>query len=126
MTYFAPVEHGAASGRAADLVAQVQKSLRLDPEHDESHRDQLLQRYGSRGQRLAGRLTVTMLVAGVRTFGGKVETLEVDEPRPLAADEVLIEVRSAGIGNWDNIIRTGGWDVGRGAAGARRRGCRGH
>jgi NADPH:quinone reductase-like Zn-dependent oxidoreductase len=53
-----------------------------------------------------------MLVAGVRTFGGKVETLEVDEPRPLAADEVLIEVRSAGIGNWDDIIRTGGWDVG--------------
>ena len=56
--------------------------------------------------------TVTMLVAGVRTFGGKVETFEVDEPRPLAADEVLIDVRGAGIGNWDNIIRTGGWDVG--------------
>jgi NADPH:quinone reductase-like Zn-dependent oxidoreductase len=53
-----------------------------------------------------------MLVAGVRTFGGKVETLEVNEPRPLAADEVLIDVRSAGIGNWDNIIRTGDWDVG--------------
>lgn len=53
-----------------------------------------------------------MLVAGVRAFGGKVETLEVDEPRPLAADEVLIDVRSAGVGNWDNIIRTGGWDVG--------------
>jgi NADPH:quinone reductase-like Zn-dependent oxidoreductase len=53
-----------------------------------------------------------MRVAGVRTLGGKVETLEVDEPRPLAADEVLIEVRSAGVGNWDNIIRTGGWDVG--------------
>ena len=52
-----------------------------------------------------------MLVAGVRTFGGKVETFEVDEPRPLAADEVLIDVRSAGIGNWDNIIRTGGWDA---------------
>ena len=27
MTYFAPVEHDAASGRAADLLAQVQKSL---------------------------------------------------------------------------------------------------
>jgi NADPH:quinone reductase-like Zn-dependent oxidoreductase len=54
-----------------------------------------------------------MLVGGVRTFGGKVETLEMDEPRPLAADEVLIDVRSAGVGNWDNIIRTGGWDVGR-------------
>jgi NADPH:quinone reductase-like Zn-dependent oxidoreductase len=53
-----------------------------------------------------------MLVAGVRAFGGKVEMLEVDEPRSLAADEVLIEVRSAGIGNWDNIVRTGDWDVG--------------
>jgi NADPH:quinone reductase-like Zn-dependent oxidoreductase len=53
-----------------------------------------------------------MLVAGVRTFGGQVEMLEVDEPRQLAADEVLIDVRSAGIGNWDNIIRMGGWDVG--------------
>ena len=53
-----------------------------------------------------------MLVAGVRTLGGKVETLEVDEPRPLAVDEVLIDIRSAGVGNWDNIVRTGGWDVG--------------
>ena len=53
-----------------------------------------------------------VLVAGVRAFGGKVETLEVDDPRALAADEVLIDVRSAGVGNWDDIIRTGGWDVG--------------
>ncbi|WP_231989135.1 MULTISPECIES: NADP-dependent oxidoreductase [unclassified Mycobacterium] len=53
-----------------------------------------------------------MLAAGVRAFGGEVETIEVNEPRPLAADEVLIEVRSAGVGNWDDIIRTGGWDVG--------------
>lgn len=53
-----------------------------------------------------------MLVAGVRTLGGKVEALEVDDPRPLAADEVLIDIRGAGIGNWDNIIRYGGWDVG--------------
>jgi NADPH:quinone reductase-like Zn-dependent oxidoreductase len=53
-----------------------------------------------------------MLVAGARAFGGEVETIEVDEPRSLAADEVLIEVRSAGVGNWDDIIRTGGWDVG--------------
>ncbi|OMC49582.1 NADP-dependent oxidoreductase [Mycobacterium sp. IS-1264] len=55
---------------------------------------------------------MTMLVAGVRAFGGKVEMLEVDDPRPLAGDEVLIDVRGAGVGNWDNIIRTGGWDVG--------------
>lgn len=55
-----------------------------------------------------------MLVAGVSTLGGEVETLEVDDPRPLAADEVLIDVRGAGVGNWDNIIRYGGWDVGAG------------
>ena len=55
---------------------------------------------------------MTMLVAGVRMLGGTVETFEVDEPRPLAADEVLIDVRSTGVGNWDDIIRTGGWDVG--------------
>lgn len=53
-----------------------------------------------------------MLAAGVRAFGGEVETIEVDEPRPLANDEVLIDVRSSGVGNWDDIIRTGGWDVG--------------
>jgi NADPH:quinone reductase-like Zn-dependent oxidoreductase len=53
-----------------------------------------------------------MLVAGIRALGGKVETFEVDEPRPLAADEALIDVRCAGVGNWDNIIRTGEWDVG--------------
>jgi NADPH:quinone reductase-like Zn-dependent oxidoreductase len=54
-----------------------------------------------------------MFVAGVRTLGGNVETLEVDDPRPLTADEVLIDMRGAGVGNWDNIIRYGGWDVGR-------------
>ena len=54
-----------------------------------------------------------MLVAGIRTLGGTVETFEVDDPRQLAADEVLIDVRGAGIGNWDNISRYGGWDLGR-------------
>ena len=53
-----------------------------------------------------------MLVSAVRWLGGEVETLELDDPRPLAADEVLIDVRGAGVGNWDNIIRYGGWDVG--------------
>lgn len=53
-----------------------------------------------------------MLVAGVRAFGAQVETLEVDDPPVLAADEVLIGVRGAGVGNWDNIIRHGSWDVG--------------
>ncbi|MGV9799607.1 NADP-dependent oxidoreductase [Mycobacterium sp. NPDC003449] len=33
------------------------------------------------------------------------------DPRPLAADEVLIDIRAAGVGNWDEIVRTGGWDI---------------
>ncbi|CDO21692.1 NADP-dependent oxidoreductase, partial [Mycolicibacterium mageritense] len=55
---------------------------------------------------------MSMLVAGVRTPGARVELFEVDDPRPLAADEVLVDVRSAGVGNWDNIVRAGEWDVG--------------
>jgi len=38
--------------------------------------------------------------------------IEVGEPRPLAGDEVLVEVRAAGVANWDEFVRTGGWDVG--------------
>jgi NADPH:quinone reductase-like Zn-dependent oxidoreductase len=38
--------------------------------------------------------------------------LEVGEPRPLAGDEVLLEVKAAGVANWDEFVRTGGWDVG--------------
>ena len=54
-----------------------------------------------------------MLVAGVRRTGGDVGMIDVSGPRPLAGDEVLIEVRAAGVGNWDEIVRTGGWEVGR-------------
>jgi NADPH:quinone reductase-like Zn-dependent oxidoreductase len=39
--------------------------------------------------------------------------IRVPPPRSLAGDEVLIEVRAAGVGNWDEIARTGGWDIGR-------------
>jgi NADPH:quinone reductase-like Zn-dependent oxidoreductase len=53
-----------------------------------------------------------MQVAGIYEFGGPVKLLDVPDPRPLAADEVLIAVKAAGIGNWDEIVRTGGWDVG--------------
>jgi NADPH:quinone reductase-like Zn-dependent oxidoreductase len=56
-----------------------------------------------------------MQVAGIYEFGGPVGTLDVPDPRALAADEVLIEVKAAGIGNWDEIVRTGGWDVGASA-----------
>src|SRR6266550_2443457 len=53
-----------------------------------------------------------MQVAGIRRLGAQVEMIEVGEPRPLAGDEVLLEVRAAGVGNWDEFVRTGGWDVG--------------
>jgi NADPH:quinone reductase-like Zn-dependent oxidoreductase len=53
-----------------------------------------------------------MRVAGVRALGGPVEIFEVDEPGPPAAGDVLIDVATAGIGNWDDLVRTGSWQVG--------------
>ena len=53
-----------------------------------------------------------MVVAGIRHIGGDVGVIDVPAARPLADDEVLIEVRAAGVGNWDEFVRTGGWDVG--------------
>ena len=53
-----------------------------------------------------------MLVAGIGRVGSAVEVIETDEPRPLAGDEVLLEVAAAGVGNWDEFVRVGGWDVG--------------
>jgi NADPH:quinone reductase-like Zn-dependent oxidoreductase len=53
-----------------------------------------------------------MRVAGIRRAGAPVEVIETAEPRPLAGGEVLLEVMAAGVGNWDEFIRVGGWDVG--------------
>jgi NADPH:quinone reductase-like Zn-dependent oxidoreductase len=53
-----------------------------------------------------------MRSAGVQLISGQVQVFDLSEPRPLANDEVLIAVRAAGIGNWDETVRTGGWDVG--------------
>jgi NADPH:quinone reductase-like Zn-dependent oxidoreductase len=53
-----------------------------------------------------------MQVAGIRRLGAPVEMIEVGEPRPLAGDEVLLEVRAGGVASWDEFVRTGGWDVG--------------
>ena len=53
-----------------------------------------------------------MQVAGIRRIGDRVEMIEVSELRPLAGDEVLLEVMAAGVGDWDEFVRTGGWDVG--------------
>jgi NADPH:quinone reductase-like Zn-dependent oxidoreductase len=50
--------------------------------------------------------------AGVRELGGRVRVLELPGSRPLRADEVLLDVRACGVGNWDEFIRTGGWVTG--------------
>ncbi|HKP77428.1 MAG TPA: NADP-dependent oxidoreductase [Longimicrobiaceae bacterium] len=38
--------------------------------------------------------------------------LDLDEPRDVAADEVVIDVRAGGVGNWDELVRVGSWRVG--------------
>ena len=51
-------------------------------------------------------------VAGVKALGEPVEIFEVDEPATPAAGEVLIDVVAAGIGNWDELVRIGSWQIG--------------
>src|SRR5437870_4585102 len=54
-----------------------------------------------------------MRAAGVDAFGGEVHMLELKAPDSPAPDEVVISVLAAGVGNWDEIVRVGDWDVGR-------------
>ena len=66
-----------------------------------------------------------MRVAGITARGEPVEILEVDELAPPAPDEVLLDVAAAGIGNWDELVRIGSWQVGarlRWRSGRRRSG----
>ncbi len=57
-------------------------------------------------------IIAAMRAAGIRVPGGQIEVLELPAPPPPSGNEVLIEVRAAGIGNWDDLVRTGAWDVG--------------
>jgi NADPH:quinone reductase-like Zn-dependent oxidoreductase len=50
--------------------------------------------------------------AGADRIGGGIRLLELPDPPSPRAGEVLLEVRACGVGNWDDIIRTGGWDTG--------------
>ncbi len=56
---------------------------------------------------------MSLRAAGIEAFGGDVALLERPEPPPLETGQVLIEVKAAGVGNWEEFVRTGGWDVGR-------------
>jgi NADPH:quinone reductase-like Zn-dependent oxidoreductase len=53
-----------------------------------------------------------MRAAGVHEFGGQVEVLDLPDPRDPGPDEAVIEVAAAGVGNWDELVRTGEWNVG--------------
>ena len=54
-----------------------------------------------------------MQAAGIDAFGGEVQLLELAAPASPAPDEVVISVRAAGVGNWDEIVRVGNWEIGR-------------
>jgi NADPH:quinone reductase-like Zn-dependent oxidoreductase len=54
-----------------------------------------------------------MQAAGIDAFGGQVRMLELAAPASPAPDEVVILVRAAGVGNWDEFVRVSDWDVGR-------------
>jgi NADPH:quinone reductase-like Zn-dependent oxidoreductase len=54
-----------------------------------------------------------MRAAGIHYLRGPVELLQLPRPAPPSRDELLIHVRSAGVGPWDRIVADGGWDVGR-------------
>jgi NADPH:quinone reductase-like Zn-dependent oxidoreductase len=53
-----------------------------------------------------------MRAAGIEHHGEKVRLMTFPEPRHLEPDELLLQVRAAGVANWDDIARTGGWDLG--------------
>jgi NADPH:quinone reductase-like Zn-dependent oxidoreductase len=52
-------------------------------------------------------------VAGIEQFGGAVTPLALPDPRAPREGEVAIELKGAGVGYWDDIVRVGDWDVGR-------------
>ena len=55
-----------------------------------------------------------MRAAGVDRFGAEIRLLELPEPAAPRPGEVLLGVRACGMGNWDEFVRTGGWDTGTG------------
>src|SRR5512132_3871497 len=54
-----------------------------------------------------------MRAAGIDAFGADVRVLQLAAPGSPAPDELVILVRATGVGNWDEIVRVGDWDVGR-------------
>lgn len=53
-----------------------------------------------------------MWAAGVLDPTGALGVFQRSAPRSLRSDEVLIHVRTAGVGNWDDLMRRGKWPSG--------------
>jgi NADPH:quinone reductase-like Zn-dependent oxidoreductase len=53
-----------------------------------------------------------MRAAGIRAASDPVDVIDVADPSALADDEALIDVKAAGVANWDALVRDGQWDVG--------------
>ncbi|GLY75947.1 alcohol dehydrogenase catalytic domain-containing protein [Actinoallomurus iriomotensis] len=53
-----------------------------------------------------------MRACGVTEVGGRVEALDLPDPDPPGAGQVVVAVEAAGVGSWDRLLYTGGWDVG--------------
>jgi NADPH:quinone reductase-like Zn-dependent oxidoreductase len=53
-----------------------------------------------------------MQTAGVTQLGDPITLLELPDPGRPGPGEVLLDVRAGGVGNWDEFVRTGGWDTG--------------
>ena len=99
-------DHGDANKRALDLILDGLATA-TDPALD-GLRPGLVWSAKSRDDD-----RVSMSAAGIESFGGEVTLLELPEPPPLEAGQVLIRVRAAGVASWDEFVRTGDWDVGR-------------
>jgi NADPH:quinone reductase-like Zn-dependent oxidoreductase len=54
-----------------------------------------------------------MRAAGIEVFSAEVQMMDLGDPAAPEADELLVDVRAAGVGNWDNFARVGDWDLGR-------------
>ena len=46
--------------------------------------------------------------AGIPAYGSPLQLLELPELEISDPHQILIAVRAAGVGNWDDIVRTGG------------------
>jgi NADPH:quinone reductase-like Zn-dependent oxidoreductase len=53
-----------------------------------------------------------MRAAGIDHYGDSVRPMTIPEPRRLEPDELLLQVRAAGVANWEDIARSGDWNLG--------------